>query len=153
MININILLKISIHWQEKRLWEFIKRSPKRKYLDLLSNSLNSFFKEMYRDHFGEFVCGYWGLKGLWEAWLYCCHKNLLLWPFVWNNNLCTISSFLFLFILACHCVTLSLPECLIGFCKVTLTFESVDEILWCHHSNESSLPVLSHDAICCLPKF
>ena len=33
------------------------------------------------------------------------------------------------------------------FCKVTLTFECVDEILWCDHSNESSLPVLSHDAI------
>ena len=63
MININFLLKISIHWQEKRLWEFIKWSPKRKYLDLLSNSLNSFFKEMYRDQFGEFVCGYWDLKG------------------------------------------------------------------------------------------
>ena len=30
---------------------------------LLSNSLNSFFKEMYRDQFGEFVCGYWDLKG------------------------------------------------------------------------------------------
>ena len=30
--------------------------------DLLSNSLNSFFKEIYRDQFGEFVCGYWGLK-------------------------------------------------------------------------------------------
>ena len=27
------------------------------------NSLNSFFKEMYRDQFGEFVCGYWDLKG------------------------------------------------------------------------------------------
>jgi len=26
----------------------------------LSNSLNSFFKEIYRDQFGEFVCGYWG---------------------------------------------------------------------------------------------
>ena len=34
------------------------------------------------------------------------------------------------------------------FRKVTLTFESVDRILWCDHSNESSLPVLSHDAIC-----
>ena len=34
-----------------------------KSLDLLSNSLNTFFKEMYRDQFGEFVCGYWGLKG------------------------------------------------------------------------------------------
>ena len=28
-----------------------------------SNSLNSFFKEIYGDQFGEFVCGYWGLKG------------------------------------------------------------------------------------------
>ena len=34
-----------------------------KSLDLLSNSLNTLFKEMYRDQFGEFVCGYWGLKG------------------------------------------------------------------------------------------
>ena len=47
-----------------------------------------------------------------------------------------------------HGLILSLPECLIEFCKVTLTFESVDEILWCDYSNESSLPVLSHDAIC-----
>ena len=45
-------------------------------------------------------------------------------------------------------LSLSLPECLIEFCKVTLPFESVDEILWCDHSNESSLSVLSHDAIC-----
>ena len=30
---------------------------------LLSNSLNLFFMEMYNDQFGEFVCGYWGLKG------------------------------------------------------------------------------------------
>ena len=29
------------------------------------------------------------------------------------------------------------------FCKVTLTFESVDEILWCDHSNESYWAVLS----------
>ena len=50
----------------------------------------------------------------------------------------------------CTLLTLSLPECLIEFCKVTLTFESVDEILWCDHSNESSLPVLSQDAICLL---
>ena len=34
------------------------------------------------------------------------------------------------------------------FCKVTLTFESIDEILRCDRSNESSLPVLSHDTIC-----
>ena len=48
---------------EIRLWEFIKWSPKRKCFDLFSNSLNVFFKEMYRDQFGEFACGYWDLKG------------------------------------------------------------------------------------------
>ena len=31
--------------------------------------------------------------------------------------------------------------------KMVLTFESVDEILWCDHSNESSLPVLTHGDI------
>ena len=49
-------------------------------------------------------------------------------------------------------LTPSLPEYLMEFCKVTLTFESADEILRCDHSNESSLLVLSHDAIC-LSKF
>ena len=35
------------------------------------------------------------------------------------------------------------------FCKATLTFECADQILiWCDHSNESSLPVLTHGAIC-----
>ena len=33
-------------------------------------------------------------------------------------------------------------------CSVALTFESVDEILWCDHSNETSLPVLLHNIIC-----
>ena len=32
--------------------------------------------------------------------------------------------------------------------KVVVTFESVDKILWCDHSNETSLPVLSNSAIC-----
>ena len=31
--------------------------------------------------------------------------------------------------------------------KVVLTFESVDEILWCDHSNETSLAILSHGTI------
>ena len=35
---------------------------------------------------------------------------------------------------------------------MTLTFESEDQILLCDHSNESSLPVLTHGAIC-LSKF
>ena len=34
---------------------------------------------------------------------------------------------------------------------MTLTFVSVDEILCCDHSSESSLPVLSHSAIRNLP--
>ena len=32
--------------------------------------------------------------------------------------------------------------------QVVLTFESVDEILWCDHSNETSSAVLLHGAIC-----
>ena len=31
--------------------------------------------------------------------------------------------------------------------SVVLTFESVDEILWCDHSNETSSAVLMHGAI------
>ena len=61
--NINFLQTISIHCQEKRLWELLKWSPKRKCLDLLLNSFNNFLQEMYGDLFGEFVFGYWGLKG------------------------------------------------------------------------------------------
>ena len=30
---------------------------------------------------------------------------------------------------------------------MVLTFESVDEILWCDHSNETSSAVLSHGTI------
>ena len=29
----------------------------------ISNSLNTFFNKINGDQFGEFVCGYWGLKG------------------------------------------------------------------------------------------
>ena len=35
-----------------------------------------------------------------------------------------------------------------GFCKVALTFECVDKTLWSNHSNETSLPVLTHGATC-----
>ena len=31
--------------------------------------------------------------------------------------------------------------------KVVLTFESVDEILWCDHSNETSSLLFSHGAV------
>ena len=40
-----------------------KMITERNVFDLLPNSLNSFCKEMYGDQFGEFVCGYWDLKG------------------------------------------------------------------------------------------
>ena len=33
-------------------------------------------------------------------------------------------------------------------CRVVLTFESVDEILWCDHSNETSSALLLHGTIC-----
>jgi len=33
-------------------------------------------------------------------------------------------------------------------CKVVITFESVDENLWCDHSNEISLAILSHGTNC-----
>ena len=39
-------------------------------------------------------------------------------------------------------------ECAIESCMVLLAFESVDEILWCEHSNETSLAVLSQGAVC-----
>ena len=38
----------------------MKWSLKRKWFDLLSNSLNFPFKEIYRDQVGELVCGFWG---------------------------------------------------------------------------------------------
>ena len=33
-------------------------------------------------------------------------------------------------------------------CSVVLTFESVDEILWCDHPNETSSAVLLHGTVC-----
>ena len=32
--------------------------------------------------------------------------------------------------------------------RQVLTFESVDEILWCDHSNETPSAVLSHGTVC-----
>ena len=42
---------------------------------------------------------------------------------------------------------LSLPELTMDTCEVVLTFESVDEILWCCYPNETSSVVLSHGTI------
>ena len=36
---------------------------------------------------------------------------------------------------------------------VALAFESVDEILWCYHSNETSSAVVSHATICFVRSF
>ena len=44
-------------------------------------------------------------------------------------------------------LTRSLPESVMETCSVVLTFESVDEILWCDHSNETSSAVLLHGTI------
>ena len=41
-----------------------------------------------------------------------------------------------------------LPESIMEICDVVLTFESVDEILWCDHSNVISLAVLSQGTVC-----
>ena len=40
-----------------------KMISKGKCFDLLSNSLNLFFNEMYIDQSGEIACEYWVLKG------------------------------------------------------------------------------------------
>ena len=45
-------------------------------------------------------------------------------------------------------LTLSLTESVMETCSIVLTFESVDEILWCDHSNETSLAVLLNGTIC-----
>ena len=44
-------------------------------------------------------------------------------------------------------LTFSLPEWKLKSLKVILTFESVDKILWCDHSNETSSAVLSQGTI------
>ena len=45
-------------------------------------------------------------------------------------------------------LTHSLSESVMETCSVVLTFESVDEILWCDHSNETSSAGLLHGTIC-----
>ena len=44
-------------------------------------------------------------------------------------------------------LTVSLPESVMETCSVVLTFESVEEILWCDHSNETSSAVLLQGTI------
>ena len=44
-------------------------------------------------------------------------------------------------------LAISLPETVTETLKMVLCFESVDEILWFDHSNETSSAVLSHATI------
>ena len=50
-------------------------------------------------------------------------------------------------------LTLSLPQLTMATCSVFLTFESVNEILWCDQSNETTSVVLLHGSICFLNIF
>jgi len=62
------------------------------------------------------------------------------WPASSFEKKCSISQELLI-------LTFSLPESVMDTIKLVLTFESVDEILWCDHSNETSLAVVSHGTI------
>ena len=73
-------------------------------------------------------------------------KNILVRLTLSTKVFRTLHSFAQILFQPLHC------QCLMEFCKASLTFESADEILWCDHSNESSLPELTHGAIC-FPKF
>ena len=46
-------------------------------------------------------------------------------------------------------LTHSVPESIMETCSVVLTFESVEEILWCDHSNETSSTVLQLQVAIC----
>ena len=47
----------------------------------------------------------------------------------------------------CNLFSASVLHTVLFVFYVVLTFESVDEILWCDHSNETSSTVLSHGTI------
>ena len=47
-----------------------------------------------------------------------------------------------------HEPSCSLSESIMQTCSVVLTFESVDKILWCDHSNEISLAAQLHGTSC-----
>ena len=45
-------------------------------------------------------------------------------------------------------LTISPTESIMETCSVVLTFESMDEILWCDHSKKTSTAVVFHGTIC-----
>ena len=62
MTNINFLLTIPIQYQEIRFLEINKNHLRENAL-IFYQILSTYpFKEIYRDQFEEFVCGYCGLK-------------------------------------------------------------------------------------------
>ena len=69
-----------------------------------------------------FSCGsvYYAVQGGSNFWV--CEWNPMVWPFKWKLLSITFPVVLF-----------------ITLYKVVLTFESVDEILWCNHSSETFL--------------
>ena len=58
------------------------------------------------------------------------------------EGVCSISCLSFIIdcdqVLTCGFLTFSLPESVMETFTVIITFESVDEILWCDYSNETS---------------
>ena len=64
---------------------------------------------------------------------------------IYSNHISLFSMLIKMFM--CH-INPSLPESVMETCNVVLTFESVNEILWCDHSNETSSAVLLHGTIC-----
>ena len=63
VINANFSTNNIETQKRKKVTRNKQMNSKGKRFDLLSNSVNLLFKEIYRDQSGEFVCGYWGLKG------------------------------------------------------------------------------------------
>ena len=59
MPNEHLARVINVNFSTNNI-ETLKRNKvtRNKRFDLLSNSLNLLFKEIYRDQSGEFVCGY-----------------------------------------------------------------------------------------------
>ena len=45
-------------------------------------------------------------------------------------------------------LTLLVLESIMETCSVVLTLKSVEEILWCDHSNEMPVAILLHGSIC-----
>ena len=134
-------------------WELRTWSHKMNLLDILSTSPHCFCRKWTEatNENSNFDLRVYRVKSCNLHWF---GESNLFWFSLFCSPIVKVLTRLFCLVLlrlslqtsVCLYLTLSLPECLMEFCKVT--FEYADEILWCDHSNESSLPVLTHDAIC-----